>query len=269
MRSSSILFLLCSLTLLAAGCGDDDGVATDAGPVGGDAGPRPDAGPDETACISSAVVPMCTRRPGGMPLWEPVDPQVFVGPMGTMASMFAEAQTFEGMWLMPNHQFDIAHSLAAPAMQHAGPYTGDLSTMLSTHGITASRVLTEAQYTAPSGVWISMVLVPSTGAPTGSSFDSDSGPIIPNDIFPIAIDCDLFQDGLPYDMNFDSMYPAYNDTSPPAPKDGWSHIILVFAENTEFAPPMVAATGDFELRCAFADNTGMNGWVVTVPFRVQ
>ena len=212
---------------------------------------------------------MCTRRADGMPLWEPVDPQVFVGPLGTLASMFAEGRTFEGMWLVPNHRLDVAQSLVAPAMQHAGPYTGDLSTMLGTHGITASRLLTEAQYTAPSGVWISMVLVPSTGAPTGSSFDSDSGPIIPNDVFPIAIDCDLLQGGLPYDTNFDSMYPAYDDTSPPAPKDGWSHIVLAFSENTEHAPDMAAVAGDYELRCTLADGTGMNGWAVSVPFRVQ
>jgi len=45
--------------------------------------------------------------------------------------------------------------------------------------------------------------------------------------------------------------------------------IALFAENTEFAPPMAAVTGDYEMRCTFADVTGMNGWVVTVPFRVQ
>ncbi len=212
---------------------------------------------------------MCTRRPGGMPLWEPVDPQVFVGPMGTMASMFAEAQTFEGMWVMPNHQFDIAQNLVAPAMQHAGPYTSELGTMLAASGITPSRVLTEAQYTAPSGVWMAMVLVPSTGAPTGTSFDSDGGPIIPNDVFPISVDCDLFQGGTMYDVNFDSMYPAQNDTSPPAPMDGWSHVLLVLSENTEFAPPMAPAVGEYEMRCTLADVTGMNGWLVTIPFRVE
>jgi len=168
----------------------------------------------------------------------------------------------------PNHASDPNDFIIGPALPHAGPYDDELYSLAIAQGITPKQTFTEAEFSDPSGVTIMMNIVPSEDAVTGSSFDFDSGPIIPNALFPIAVDGDVLREGVMYDAAFDSSYPGYPAMVPPIEKDGPSHLVWFFGESSAFGPPATPATGSFEFKLVITDSTGA-GWNLTVPFTVS
>jgi hypothetical protein len=167
----------------------------------------------------------------------------------------------------PNHAYDANDNVIGPAIAHAGPYDDELFSLVSAKGLTAKQAFSEAEFTPPSGVVIMLNIVPSAGAATGSSFDFASGPIMPNALFPMIVDGDVLRDGVMYDPNFDSAFPGYPAMTPPIVKDGPSHLLWFFGENSFFGPPNTPATGSYELKVTMTDSGGA-GWLVHIPFTV-
>ena len=130
----------------------------------------------------------------------------------------------------------MPREIIGPALAHAGPYTDEIYSLVTAKSMTVKQDFTVSEFTAPSGVLIMMNIVPSAGAATGSSFDFDSGPIIANALFPMTVNGDVYRNGVLYDSEFDSMYPGYPGQNPPIAKDGPSHLLYFFGENSFFGP---------------------------------
>jgi hypothetical protein len=208
----------------------------------------------------------CTRAKIGAPSWEPSGAAAIAGQVGsTSPDLFFD---FLNGLVAPHHGFDPNDFIIGPVSPHAGPYDDELATLAIARGFEPKQKFRVSEFTAPAGIVILLNLVPSAGAPTGSSFDFTSGPIIPNAVFPLSVDGDLFRDGQLYDPNFDSSYGGYLAMDPPILVDGASHLPWFFGGNSAFGPPGVPAAGKYAFKLKVTDATGA-GWDLEIPFSIK
>jgi hypothetical protein len=249
------------------GAAGDGGEAGDAAPADG-ADDGQDAGTCDTADASAAPLGAhcdgCSKTPIGCPTWEPAGAVAMAGTVGSGTVAILDA------WLTPllapNHRFQQVYLV--PAAAHAGPYDEEPYAMATAANVTIKQSFSVAEYTAPMGVVFLVNLVPSAGAPTGSSFDFASGPIIPKNAFPITISGMFLRDGIDYDPFSDIRFYGFDEINPPidGAGDGPSHYVLHFGESSA-AVPAVPAAGSYELQVRALDTRG-NGWVMAIPFTV-
>lgn len=234
------------------------GGSSEAG-FGGEGGDGGTPGPLGQHCIG------CTLTKIGSPLWQPTGAIALAGDVGsTTPDLFID---FTSDLVEPNHAYDANDNIIGPAVAHAGPYHDEVYTLALAGGETPKQAFTAAEFTAPNGVVIMLNIVPTAGAPTGSSFDFASGPIMPNAIFPLAVDGDVFREGVMYDQYFDSSFPGYSGLTPPIVKDGASHLLWFFGEDNFFGPANTPTTGAYEFRLKITDSNNA-GWNLTMPFTV-
>jgi hypothetical protein len=198
--------------------------------------------------------------PVGDPSFVPTDFHLFAAPLGTPASGFAEfSGTLRALLPAPNHAFDDLSTGIVPGVAHAGPYDHELADGIAASGFEESTTFTTAQYSNGTGVLLAFMLVPAEGAPTGSSPDFASGPIIANSIFPMEFTADTFTDGARNDRTSSFELTAL------AGFEGHSHIPLFNISSFDFASRPV--TGAYEYRLSLLDVSG-NGYRIVAPFAV-
>jgi hypothetical protein len=187
--------------------------------------------------------------PVGTPGYQVTDLHLFAAPTGAQAQ-----QTFQA--LFPAH---------FPRVPHQPPYNQELATGLALTGYREGDVFDVSEFTAPSGVYLGFVVVPGPGAPTGSSPDFLSGPIIPVGIQPIRIRGDVFLDGALFEQSPGAF--SLNLTSV-AGIDGGSHFVVALFEDSSFASPgLTDLTGAYEYRLTLRDANG-NGYNALAQFQV-
>jgi hypothetical protein len=248
--------------------GGSGGQAGDAAPADGPPDAQ-DAGTCSTA-DAGAATPLgahcdgCSKTPIGCPTWEPAGAVVMAGTVGSGTALILDA--WLAPILAPNHRFQQVYLV--PAAVHAGPYDEEPYAMTTAANVVLKQSFSVAEYTAPMGVVVLVNLVPSAGAPQGSSFDFASGPIIPNDNFPITIDGKFLRNGIDYDPFSDISFYGFDEINPPVAGagDGPSHYVLHFGESSA-AVPSVPADGTYEFQVRALD-TRNNGWSMVIPFTV-
>ncbi len=216
-----------------------------------------------TVILPAQPFPGVTYTPTGNPVWEPVDAQFFVGNVGDMGQdLYADVNRI----LSPFHvvagdggNFGFVTRPATPLVRD---YRSYLSTALAVNGYENRSTIDPADITLPFAIYNLFALVPRAGAATGQSFDSASGPIIENALFPIdvqlVIELAAEQDDDPYEL------VAYTQFMPPIPSEGASHRILGSWGTFQDSAP----SGAFALRYSLMDASGA-GWTVRVPFTVR
>lgn len=208
----------------------------------------------------------CTRTKIGKPLWEPSGVVVLAGDVGT--DSFDPMIAFLEAWTAPNHKWwGDPDYLIGPDKVHAGPYNDELYTLAKAKNLKLKQTFSKAEFTGPKGVWVAFNIVPSEGAPTGSSFDFASGPILPKAIFPLTEDGDTYRNGELYDPFFDGSFSGQHNLHPPIDKDGASHLFWFFGEDDFFGPEDTPADGSYEFDLKITDATG-RGWSLKVPYTV-
>lgn len=181
----------------------------------------------------------------GSPTFEVVDAHLFTAP--------TDPASFRA--LFPDH--------FPTRVQHGPPYTQEYSSGLALTGYPQGNVFSVAQFTAPNAVHLGYTIVPNTAAPLGSSFDFSNNAILPNNLFPITAQGDVYRNGVPYELG------AFGLSLPgDANFDGRSHFLLDHWENSDFAPPGLASLiGDYEYRLAIRD-VNNNGFDVVAQFQL-
>jgi len=205
----------------------------------------------------------------GTPTWQPVDTHVFSAPIGTPATGFAEfSQTLDALLPPPNHILRPGAGVS-PGLPHPGPYDRELAEGIARLGFTDKSVFSVSEFSAPNGIYFATMFVPGANAPTGSSPDYASGPIIPNGLFPIRIEGDVFRNGGLFEQNaFGFSVPAPPALNPPINVAGYSHFPFFAAEADVFGPPgLNDFTGAYEYRLTARDTSG-NGYNISVRFSV-
>lgn len=222
----------------------------------------------DKACPQKPLGPHCKDCKAtkiGSPLWEMGDVAVISGEFGTSLEEFL---SFLNGVVGPNHAFDENDFIIGPAIPHAGPYDKELPKLARSNGFALKQTFRASDFTSPNGVVVLLNFVPGAGAQIGSSFDFASGPIIPNSLFPITQDGDLFRNGELYDAFFDGSWAGYPGMNPPILADGTSHFQWFMGENSSFGPPNTPSKGNYEYRVKFTDATG-SGWSLQIPFTVK
>lgn len=186
----------------------------------------------------------------GSPLWEPVD-----------FHQFSASQDYESvvsaLLAPPDHTFHPALGIG-PGAAHPGPYDTELGQSVAALGYEEHSVFPKEDGLPPKLIYHVWMVVPSEGAPTGKTPDFDSGPMIPNTVFPIHVTVEFYHDDMPIDgyyWEFD--VPALNMTlDPPFDVDGHSHFPIFGQTGFSVLPN---ETGTVETRVSMIDADG-NGW---------
>jgi hypothetical protein len=118
----------------------------------------------------------------------------------------------------------------------------------------------------PNGVYFAFMFVPDPGI-IGSSRDFVSGPVIPNSLFPLLSNVDVWLDGVLVDRT-----PGADAIIPVQPRDlpfqGTSHHQSLQAIWHPWDDDLtVGPLGNYDLRISLRD-VGGSGWDVVAPFRV-
>jgi hypothetical protein len=210
------------------------------------------------------------------PTWMVTDFRTFTAPLGTPASGFAEFfQTIQNVFPAPNH---AAHPTLGivPGTAHAGPYNTEVTSGINAAGYLDQSFFTPAQFQEPNGVFAFWMAVPTAAAPTGSSPDFASGPIIPNSIFPIAFSGNTFRNGVLFDPLWSGATPATTAIADPTlanPGQGYSHFPFFAGEAFElpiqqgFNHGAATPEGLYVHQFAATDAQG-NGWNMAINFLV-
>ena len=179
----------------------------------------------------------------GSPVFAVVDTHIFAAPTDVFPSLF------------PNH--------FPTRLQHGPGYDHEFADGLANNGYQDKDVFTVAEFTDPSAVHLGFVVVPNSSAPSGSSFDFNNGPIIPNNILSIAVRGDVFLNGVLFEQDAFGL-----NLIPASGFDGRSHFIVDLYENSLFAPPGLGSlVGDYEYRVTMRD-LGGNGYDLVANFNV-
>lgn len=265
MRASRQLgiALACAMGM---GCGGeapvvDAGETLDVGAETVDAAAEdaPATGTDAASVPSDAAPsgPLVQTRVGS-PTWEVGEVAIFSAPVGTSSSLApleAELTRLFG----PEHMTAGNGAVLVDGAPHGGPYETELGRRLAAGAVTPGHLFHVSDWTAPQGLVFVALLVPGAGAPTGSSSDAVSGPIIPASAYPLRSAGALFHDGALVDPAFDG------SLGPPDGLDGRSHQFVIMVETTEFIP---GSPGEYRMRMEMRDATGA-GWDVLATFDVE
>jgi len=236
------LRMVMTLALLVA-CGGDDGTDL-AGTM-----PTDTDGPDGDDLVVN-------ETQLGNPSWRVDGVELFVAPM--------DAETGNCI-LGANHTYD--GSVWLPNLPHPEPFTSEIADGMDACGYAAKTVISSEEFTAPSGIFLGVVLV---GSESGSTPDYESGSVIPGDLFPMVVDGDVRRDLIIVDGDQDRSYP--DPMSLGYLVDGHSHIPLLFQMNMDRMPAGATPPGAYTFRLAIRDATSQvdpTGYDIEVPFTVE
>jgi hypothetical protein len=204
----------------------------------------------------------------GEPTWQPVDFSTFAAPIGTSESGYAEfGETMQAILPPPNHVWIDGLGIG-PGAPHPPPYDTEMSTGVANAGFDEQLLFLPDDFTAPSGIWVTFMLVPTADAPEGRTPDYESGPMIANALCPLHVEGVTLRNGQMYDPWLAWMDVPGLDTFPQfADTDGHSHIPIFIADCADFGPPGTPLVGSYEFSVELRDNAG-NGWDLWAKFRV-
>lgn len=197
----------------------------------------------------------------GNPQWEPVDFHLFAENAGVDWSNFHTV--IAGLLPPPNHK-DHPSLGVGPGDPHAAPYDGELALGVAAKGYVEHSVYPQSAGALPNAIFAAWMMVPSAGAPTGSSPDFASGPIIPNTVFPIAVHVDAYFDGALLDgYTYEFEVPPLDAAlDPPFDVDGHSHFPMFDAGAFDGLPQTY---GTLETRMTMTDVNG-DGWKLDITY---
>jgi hypothetical protein len=207
---------------------------------------------------AEAAAPVVPLTKIGNPSWKPVDFQLFSAP----ATPFFE--TFGNVY---NNLLPYDTPLASTYVPHPGPYDTELSENAAAAGYVSHTLFPpEALTLDPNGLYIGFMLVPDPGT-IGSSRDFASGPVIPNSVFPIASNGDIWLDDVLVDRLLGADF-FQSVGSRDADKVGTSHLEFLQAIWHPWDDDLtVGPLGRYDFRLSIRDNSGA-GWDGHMRFRV-
>lgn len=193
----------------------------------------------------------------GAPTWKPGDFQLFTAPASTQEEFFGVVDT-----LLP-----LEGPSANPYVPHQPPYDTELSTNAAAGGYASQSVFDSSDIVLqPNAVYFAYMMLPDPGI-TGSSRDFASGPVIPNSLFPISRNVDVYRNAVLVD-GLAGVDGPFNVRGGDVPFDGTSHRANVTYVYHPWDDDLTAGVlGDYELRQQLRDVQG-NGWDMVASFQV-
>jgi hypothetical protein len=226
-----------------------------------DAGPTPDAAPVDAGPASDGGAGVLTRTPIGSPQWEVTDLQFVAAPGGFVANNNTEGLK-SAMKILSKHIFFSSGCYGfGPDPQKCHSPKGELAAGAMAAGY-ALTGFTTSDLVAPKAIHFLLTLSPKDE--WGPSPCSSCEPVIPDSLFDIAFDGDLYRDGTLVDKDFDGTFCPVYQLAPGFAGKNFDHLHLAFLESSEFITP---APGTYELKFKLTDAQG-KGWNVSKSFVV-
>lgn len=233
---------------------------------------------DPTAAPTGPVVVPPTLQglrlaPIGHPTWKPVDFHLFAAPYGKTATGYASLdQTALAVLSEPNHKPVPGLLSVGPGAPHAPPYTAEIAAGVVAAGYHEGVRFTTSEFSEGMGVYLAWMNVPIEGT-TGSSPDFDSGPIIPNNLFPFFIIGKTVHNGREFDGDSLATQPLAAPNKSGFNVDGASHLPGFVAANADFGPSGTPLVGSYTYRIEINDTavpmaTWGPGWRIEVDFTI-
>jgi hypothetical protein len=204
---------------------------------------------------SAEPIPGAEPVPGtltqiGNPIWKPTNFYMFSAPGGNDDQIF---QVFQ--MVFAQHSFGPDD----PYVPHTN-FSTEIGENLAAAGIHTQTTFTQQEFAGtPLAVHFGWTYVPTSDA-TGITRDFPSGgPIIPNSVFPIQEDGDLFLNGQLVDPEFDLTQQGFNQD--------WSHFATLNTTHAGYLDPGLNTVGSYLYRETDLDVFG-NGWTIEIPFTV-
>ena len=193
-------------------------------------------------------------KPIGNPMWKPVDFHIFT------ADTVNWQNSLQSVLHPTRHQWCSELGIS-PGEAHKPPYDKEIEGGMDISNFQDSLVFKVADFNLPNAIYVMWMNVPSPGT-TGSSPDFQSGPIIPNTIFPITLTGAAYRDGkFFFDWGHGTVPPLTDQLSCPFQVDGHSHFPY-YMWDWEGIP------GHFDWQLKMVDTTG-NGWLINIKFTVH
>lgn len=212
-------------------------------------------------CAASARAGiMVERSQVGTPDWQPVDFQMF----SVDFDQFFDVAV--SLLPPPEHQFHPQLGIG-PGIPHAPPYDQEFSEGIARTGIEVTNEFSVEEFSGNNGVALVFMNVPSGDATQGSSPDFASGPIIPNELFPLNVASSLERQGVidgPFDFD---VPPLDSSLDPPFDVNGHSHFPIFIGFGGPFANTDLFE-GNYSVNVSLRDAAG-EGWDIRAPFRVS
>lgn len=194
----------------------------------------------------------------GTPDWEPVGYHQFSVELGDQFANFGDIMT--SLLPPPDHAMHPQLGIG-PGAAHAGPYDDEFLAGMAAEGYVDGHSYQQSEGLLPFGIMSVFMVVPTAGAPMGSSPDFNSGLIIPNEVFPISVSAGAYQDNVALDgyaYSFD-VGPLDDTLDPPFDVDGHSHFPMFDAIVFD---GMTTLPGTIETRIEMLDANG-EGWSIS------
>jgi len=205
--------------------------------------------------------------PIGKPGWKPVDLHLFSAPIGVAPNYAEFGTTTLALLPEPNHRAhpDLGVGPGAP---HRPPYNRELRQGVAALGFHQRGPFSLSEFSNGSGVWLAWMNVPRRGS-RGSSPDFTRGPIISNELFPIAVTGFSTLRGSLFSTLAEFEIPKLDgELDPPFDVDGHSHFPIFIADNADFGAAGVDPVGRFTWHLTLVDQHG-DGWQIQARFVVR
>ena len=204
----------------------------------------------------------------GSPVWQPVDFHFVAADVGNGANGYAEFFTLSQQILPePNHK-NYPNVGIGPGAPHGPPYDREIGDGLASLGLQDRTSFPVSDFSNGRAVILTFMVV-ADGTETGSSPEFASGPIIPNDVFPITFELADKKNGQDFSEPGSFPVPSHTTLDPAfANLEGTSHFPFFLFENADFAKdPSAPLAGNYQFEVKLTD-AGGNGYNLTAPFTI-
>lgn len=199
----------------------------------------------------------------GTPAWKPADLHRHSISLPSPSDFSDALATIKSELPPPAHAWSDALGIV-PGEAHSQPYDTELSERIAALGFADKDTFTVDEAAGARTVLTIYMVVPSEGAPEGSSPDFDAGPILPDTIFPIHVEATFTLDGGEPQFSGAVDVPGIADFDPGyATLDGHSHFPMF---GFDLLDPSNAA-GEHTTTHTLIDAEG-NGWTIEGHFSV-
>lgn len=199
------------------------------------------------ATLSLAQDADVTVTPIGSPTWYMTGFQLFSAPGSTDEEFFGVIESIVGE--------NAREVVTAP------PYDNLIPNGVAANGYEVKNIFAWSEANErPNIPYFAFNIIPD-GTVTGSSFDFDSGPIIPNALLPIKCDLKILREGEQVDFCGSELGRMIDGL------DGDSHTGLFFAATPSFFPDGTELLGSYEFTGTLLDASGA-GYQISAPYSV-
>lgn len=207
-----------------------------------------------------------TATKEGTPIWDVTGWQ-----LGSAYFAARYLENVQRLFTIADHPITAGAVVTHPGLAHGTTYEGEPAARFAALGWDSGNHFKQVDWAiqpVPGRMLMfAGVIVPGATAPTGSTRDYASGPMIPRNFGTLKVDADLYKDNVLVHADLDYDYPSLSATDPTSTEAGMSHMPVHVAE-TELNVALSPGTYRMHIHI-YEAAVPANGWQIDVPFVID